>query len=158
EYAIDRDSLAKHAFVAGVTGGGKTNTIFHLLQQLTGGQVPFPGIEPAKKEDRALPKAGFGSAPRAFTGGDQPVRPLRLNPFEAVAGTPVAVHLDLLRSVFAAGFGMWTPLPQILERCFYKIYADAGWDLASDVNHRLPALCSAEERALAFPTLSDLVG
>ena len=49
----------------------------------------------------------------------------------------MAVHLDLLRSVFAASFGMWTPLPQVLERCLHEIYEDRGWDLTMSRNSRL---------------------
>lgn len=34
----------------------------------------------------------------------------------------VSEHLDLVRAAFAAAFGMWTPLPQILERCLHDVY------------------------------------
>jgi hypothetical protein len=32
---------------------------------------------------------------------------------------------------------MWTPLPEVLERCLHEIYRDRGWDLASNSNSRL---------------------
>src|SRR5262249_17937222 len=66
---------------------------------------------------------------------------------------PVGVHLDLLRSVFTASFGMWTPLPQILEQCLHAVYKDRGWDTTANSNHRLDAKSNVAD---AFPTLSEL--
>ena len=40
-YAIGTRSLARHAFVTGMTGSGKTNTIVHLLQEAWRGGVRF---------------------------------------------------------------------------------------------------------------------
>jgi hypothetical protein len=155
EYAVDRNKLTRHAFVAGVTGSGKTNTIFHILKQSAATGVPFLVIEPAKKEYRALLNApGFGGRLRVFTPGDETVSPFRMNPFEVPAGTPVGVHVDMLRSVFSVSFGMWTPLPQVLERCLYGIYEDRGWNLATGAN---PRVDPASDVSMAFPTLSDLL-
>ena len=152
-YPIDLDALAKHAFVAGITGSGKTNTIIRLLLQSHGAGIHFLVIEPAKAEYRQLLNdPALGDVLQVFTFGNELASPCRLNPFEVPEGIPVGVHLDLLRSVFAASFGMWTPLPQILERCLYAIYADRGWDITADVNYRL----NGGDRSAAFPTLSDL--
>lgn len=154
-YDVDLRSLTRHAFIAGVTGAGKTNTIFNMLQHLDGAGVPFLVLEPAKTEYRTLlDSPQFAERLRILTLGDETVSPFRLNPFEVLPGTPVAVHLDLLRSVFSASFGMWTPLPQVLERCMHHIYIDRGWDLTSNTNYRLD---DKSDTADAFPTLSDLV-
>ncbi len=155
EYAVDLESLKKHALVAGVTGSGKTNTIFHILKQLGALQVNFMIIEPAKAEYRALLNdQAIGSSLLVFTPGNDMISPLRLNPFEAIGTTPVIEHIDLLRSVFGASFGMWTPLPQVLERCLHEIYEDRGWNLTTGANRRLDGGSNRED---AFPTLSDLV-
>jgi hypothetical protein len=156
DYAVQRDDLTRHAFVAGVTGSGKTTTIFHLLEELHRADVKFLVIEPAKREYRLLLKhPDLVERLHVFTLGDERTSPFRLNPFEVV-GYPqnsVGVHLDLLRSVFTASFGMWTPLPQILEQCLYRIYEDRGWDITSNAN---PRLAGASDPTPAFPTLSDL--
>ncbi len=155
-YSTSLKSLTRHIFIAGVTGSGKTNTIFHLLKQAAALDIPFLVIEPAKTEYRVLLKdRDLAPRLRVFTLGNEMVSPFRLNPFEVLPGTPVSVHLDLLRSVFAASFGMWTPLPQILEQCLHRVYTERGWDLTTDTN---PRLDSGSDRADAFPTLSDLVG
>ncbi|MFF7079809.1 ATP-binding protein [Streptomyces lavendulae] len=154
-YGIHPDKLTRHTFVTGVTGSGKTNTVFYLLRQAAERSVPFLVLEPAKTEYRVLLRDHvLGPQLQLFTLGDENVSPFRLNPFEVPEGIPVAVHLDLLRSVFNASFGMWTPLPQILEVSLHAIYADRGWDVTTDTNRRLD---EATDRSVAFPTLTDLV-
>ncbi|HEX9423789.1 MAG TPA: DUF87 domain-containing protein [Pyrinomonadaceae bacterium] len=153
-YAVSTKALTRHTFVAGVTGAGKTNTIFHMLKQATGLGIPFLVIEPAKTEYRALLQdEALSGRLQIFTLGNEAVSPLRLNPFEAVMGTPVSVHLDLLRSVFNASFGLWSVLPAVLELCLHQIYKDRGWNTATNTNSRLD---KDSDVAAAFPTLSDL--
>jgi hypothetical protein len=154
-YELRLDDLVRHVFVAGLTGSGKTNTIVHLLEEADAAGIPFLVIEPTKAEYRALlSHPEVGPRLRVFTLGDERVSPFRLNPFDVPAGTTVAQHLDLLRSVFAAGFGMWTPLPQVLERALHEVYVDRGWDLVTDEN---PRLDDGGDRSAAFPTLGGLV-
>src|SRR5262249_11482822 len=50
-YQVSAQGLTRHVFITGVTGAGKSNTIFHLLKQA---RVPFLVIEPAKAEYRSL--------------------------------------------------------------------------------------------------------
>lgn len=154
-YSVTPSSLTRHIFVAGVTGSGKTNTIFQILEQLATASIPFLVIEPSKTEYRSLlDTAGLGDLLHVFTVGDEQVSPLRLNPFEFAPGTAVSVHLDLLRSLFTASFGMWNPLPQILEQSLYRVYEHCGWDIATNTNDRLDA--DGTMPSMAYPTLSDL--
>jgi hypothetical protein len=164
EYKIDPKTLSKHVCVAGVTGAGKTNTVFHLLKELYSAGKPFLVIEPAKREYRALLNDPvLGGKLRVYTLGDERVSPFRLNPFEVLPGRvgkgdpphwPVGQHLDLLRSVFTVSFGMWNPLPHVLEQCLHAVYQDRGWEITSGRNRRLESACDAWA---AFPTLSDLL-
>jgi hypothetical protein len=154
-YRLRTSTFTRHVFVTGVTGSGKTNTVFHLMKQAAAADLPFLVIEPAKTEYRALlDDPRLGPNLRVFTLGSEAVAPFRLNPFEVPEGIPVAVHIDLLRSVFSVSFGMWTPLPQVLEVCLHEVYEDRGWDVTGDFNRRLD---DRSDRAAAFPTLSDLV-
>jgi hypothetical protein len=155
-YAVSLKDLTRHAFVAGVTGAGKTNTIFYLLKQAAARGMPFLVLEAAKSEYRALlDDSNLHGKLQVFTLGDELTSPFRLNPFEVVSwpAIPIGVHLDLLRSVFSASFGMWTPLPQILEQCLHGVYKDRGWDITTNTNHRLDGKSAVAD---AFPTLSDL--
>ena len=154
-YRLATSDLTRHAFVAGVTGSGKTNTIMQLLTQADARGVPFLIIEPAKKEYRSLiDRAGLGPRVRVFTAGQAMVSPFLLNPLEVPPGVDVASHIDLLRAVFGAAFPLWGPLPQILERCLHEVYTDRGWDLETNGNRRV---APGDEPEDAFPTLSDLV-
>lgn len=154
-YTVDPKALTKHVFVAGVTGAGKTTTIRHLLREANRSGVPFLVIEPAKTEYRELlDDPQLGRSLQIFTLGNENISPFRLNPFEVLPGTSVSTHIDLLRSAFAASFGMWTPLPQILEQSLHAIYRDRGWEIVTGTNYRLS---NGARPAASFPTLSDLV-
>lgn len=171
-YDIRRDDLSKHGLVVGVTGSGKTTTLFGLLERVyDGGEgVPFLVIEPAKAEYRALRGetqengAGKGPVPnlRVYTLGDETVAPFRLNPFEfeiadAEHRIHIQTHIDYLKSVFNAAFILYAPMPYVLETCLHEVYQDKGWDLASGTNRRLPEKQWGDEvRWPVFPTLSDL--
>ena len=161
-YVVPVDNLKRHAFITGVTGSGKTVTLFNLVRGLDRADVPFLVIEPTKAEYRRLAgdleptgsdRKPLGERIRVFTLGDERVSPFRMNPFEPGDDeTQIGAHIDLLRSVFSAAFGMWNPLPQVLERCLYEIYSDRGWDFASGKNSR----AGAGRPPAAFPTLTDL--
>ncbi|MGX4694764.1 ATP-binding protein [Streptomyces sp. JNUCC 63] len=153
-YGVTPKSLTRHAFVAGVTGSGKTNTILHLLTQIHRRGTPFLVIEPSKTEYRVLLEhPELTGRLRVFTPGKEDLAPLRLNPLEVPAGTSVSERLDLLRAVFGASFAMWGPLPQVLERCLHEVYEDRGWNLSTNRNLRLG---EGEVPWSAFPTLGDL--
>jgi DNA helicase HerA-like ATPase len=166
-FIISRDDFAKHGLVAGVTGSGKTNTLFYLLDKLWRETlVPFLVIEPAKTEYRHLRAASIPDL-QVYTLGDERWAPFRLNPFEFEIADGdhrihVQTHIDYLKSVFNAAFILYAPMPYVLETCLHEIYQDRGWDLTTGHNRRLPP---AETRTGAqpleydypvFPTLADL--
>lgn len=143
--------LSKHGLVAGLTGSGKTNTIFNLLSQLHNEHgLPFLVIEPAKSEYRNLHNQI--QRLKVFTLGEERLgrsAPFRFNPFFFPQGVSLQTHLDMLKAVFQASFVMYAPMPYILEECLYKIYEDKGWNLVTSFNSR-------GQSALSFPILSDL--
>lgn len=157
DYRLSFNALNKHTLIVGVTGSGKTNTTFHLLRQLWAQGVPFLVLEPAKTEYRSLAAdPTIGPDLQVFTLGEERISPFRINPFEVEQGASLSTHIDLLKATFNASFAMWSPLPQVLERCIHEIYRDLGWDPIRGVNRRLPEDARDATRALAFPTLTDL--
>jgi Helicase HerA, central domain len=155
ELSVGHDLLTRHVFVTGLTGEGKTTTVKRLLVEAWRRDAPFLVIEPAKHEYRQLLlDSQVGQHVRVFTPGLETGVPLRMNPFEVTGGIPVSVHLDLLRSAFNASFGMWTPLPQVLEICLQEAYEDRGWDLTSGTNARLR---DDDDPVASFPRMTDLV-
>jgi len=151
--SVPVDDLTKHGLIAGVTGSGKTNTIFHLLFHLfQEHHIPFLVIEPAKAEYRHL--LNRIKDLHIFTLGEERPglsAPFRLNPFAFPEGVALQSHLDYLKAVFNASFVMYAPMPYVLEECLYRIYEDKGWNLVTSENFRGPS-------ESAFPTLSDLYG
>lgn len=168
-YLLDRRDLSKHALIVGVTGSGKTNTCFQILDQVwqrgKRGGVPFLVIEPAKTEYRDLLGARDGEKKLCFPGlqiftlGDERIAPFRLNPFEFEVideehYVHVQTHIDHLKSVFDAAFVMYAPMPYVLERCLHEVYQDAGWDLATGRNRQVATMLHLPPEV--FPTLTDL--
>jgi hypothetical protein len=144
--------LSKHTLIVGMTGSGKTNTCFNLLDQVwaEGGGVPFLVIESAKSEYRALITDPRFKGLRVFTLGDETVSPFRINPFEVPKEVLVQRHIDCLKALFAAAFVLYPPMPYVLEQSIQEIYEDRGWELASNANDR------GDVSTRLFPTLSDL--
>jgi hypothetical protein len=150
--SLDREDLTKHGLVVGITGSGKTNSCFWLLDQVwDGGKgVPFLVIESAKSEYRALLGTPRFRDLRVFTVGDDTASPLRLNPFEVHQGILVQTHIDYLKSLFSAAFVLYPPMPYVLEQSIQEIYEDRGWDVARNTNFR------GADSYRRFPSLSDL--
>jgi len=146
-----RDSLARHVFVAGVTGSGKTRTCMYLLYQLwREHQIPWLVLEPSmKNEYRELLHSSIGTDLRVFTAGDESVSPLRLNPLEVPQGIHVQTHIGSLATLFRAAFAMEAPLPYVLDDAIHHVYEDRGWDLVSGTH--------PDGGLESQPTLGDLL-
>jgi DNA helicase HerA-like ATPase len=143
--------LTRHGLIVGMTGSGKTNTMLYLLQQLWADhQVPFLVIEPVKGAYRALLELPEFADLLVFTPGNDGTSPFRWNPFEVLAGGVVQSHIDHLKSVFAASFVLYPPMPHVLEQSLHEIYQDRGWNLEANSNAR------GDGDPRAFPTLTDL--
>ena len=76
-FSLSFSDLAKHTFVCGITGSGKTNTVKHIL---TEAQVPFLVVESAKTEYRNI-QLGDGKKPVVYTLGKPEINSFRINPF-----------------------------------------------------------------------------
>jgi hypothetical protein len=161
-YNFPLTELTKHCLLVGITGSGKTNTSKHLLQNLSREHLPILVIEPAKREYRRMARSLLQDQKFCvFTVGEEGENsaPFRLNPLEIRPGVSVQTHIDLLKSVFNASFGMWTPLPQVLERAIHEVYRDKGWDIIRGANERAAPEGGESTSAwhpFAQPTLTDL--
>ncbi|OIJ20746.1 hypothetical protein BKP45_08070 [Anaerobacillus alkalidiazotrophicus] len=147
-FHLDKSKLVKHVLVAGITGSGKTNTLFNLLKNV---DVPFLIIEPAKKEYRALQNVIPNL--RVYTMGNEAVSPLRINPFYFPAHVNIQQHIDHLKVIFNASFTMYASMPNILEQCINNIYMKKGWSLTTSANIYQNDHYNYEKY---FPTIEDL--
>ncbi|GAB3943857.1 hypothetical protein GCM10029976_067090 [Kribbella albertanoniae] len=148
---VSQDTLNRHAFVAGATGSGKSQTIRHLLEGLTDASIPWLVIEPAKAEYAAMAgRLGSDSSVAVIRLGDPDAVPLSLNPLEPEAGFPLQTHLDLVRALFLAAFETHEPFPQVLSQALNRCYTSYGWDLAlSRGGTEYPSLADLQTTARA---------
>ncbi|RJP75546.1 MAG: ATP-binding protein [Candidatus Zixiibacteriota bacterium] len=141
--------VTHHLFITGMSGGGKTNTCFHLLHQLQAYGIPFWIIEPVKREYRdLLARPEIGRHLKIYTLGDESLSPLRLNPFQPPEGTPLASWLGGLKTLISGSFALYGAMPHLLESALYRVYQQRGWDTERDVGKKDPAK--------PYPTLSEL--
>ena len=144
----------KHAFIAGVPGAGKTNTMLHLVTSLwrdSREKIPFLVLEPAKQEYRALANISGMEELRIFSPGADTYFPLHINPFQFPVGLTLAEHIANLNAVFAGAFELPAPSPHFIDTCIEKVYLAKGWN----VNERNELDENGNYRH-EFPTLQEL--
>ena len=146
-FVLSKDSLAKHTFIAGVTGSGKTTTCHKLLSEA---KMPFLVIEPAKTEYRTLMRSYEDIV--VFTLGNEMVAPFRINPFELMEGEIISAHVDMIKATFTSAFPMEASMPQILEEAIYKCYEKTGWNINTNVRND-----KENQKERIFPIMSDLL-
>ena len=149
---ISIKALNKHAFVCGVPGSGKTNTMLHLANSLwktiflnnNKYHVPFLVFEPAKKEYRELALFDIPEL-LIFSPSANTQFPFCINPFEFPIGLTLSEHITKLCQVFEGAFPMQPPAPFILDQSIENIYHNKGWEY-SDIN----------DGSKEYPTMSEL--
>jgi len=118
--------LAKHMLIVGTPGSGKTTFSVGLLDRLwKDHHIPFLVIEPAKNEYRAL----IQSIPelQVFTPGKNFISPFVFNPFVPPKNVRLETYKSTLKTAFAAGVSMSTPLDKIFEDTVNNCYSDFRW-------------------------------
>ena len=147
--------LPKHAFVSGVPGSGKTNTMHHITSSLwKDHRIPFLVLEPAKQEYRALANDPGMKDMYLFSPNADMSFPLHINPFEMPKGTLVAEHIRRLCSVFEGAFPLEPPMPFLLDTAIEAVYRELGWIPEHVYTGDEKQEDSGEKRAL--PTMSML--
>lgn len=160
KFKLSFDAINSHVFVSGATGSGKSNTIKGILKKINGQKIPFLVIEPAKSEYKNLLNDIKGL--QIFRPGAKNDI-FRFNPFifeysKENLSTTLTKHIDMLKTTFISAFGMYGPMPYILEEAIYKIYEDRGWNLQNESNPYITDMLGADanRRSLLFPTMDDL--
>lgn len=128
---LDLDNFTSHCFICGSTGSGKSNTVYHLLNNFIAKNIPFLVVEPAKGEY----KKDFGNLEgiNVFCTNPYYGAMLKINPFEFDPKIHVLEHLDRLIEIFNACWEMYAAMPAILKNAVEKAYIEKGWDLLNSV-------------------------
>ena len=140
---LNLNQLTSHTFITGSTGAGKSNTVYHLLDELDRQNVNFLVIEPAKGEYKNV----FGGRKNVSVYGTNAKKAplLRLNPFSFPEDTHVLEHIDRLVEIFNACWPMYAAMPAVLKDAVEQAYVKCGWSLTNSTN-----------AANTFPTFADL--
>lgn len=120
------NDFAKHTLIVGTPGSGKTTFSVGLLDRLwKEHNIPFLVIEPAKNEYRALVQ----SIPelQVFTPGKNFISPFVFNPFVPPKNVKLETYKSTLKTAFAAGVSMSSPLDKIFEDTINNCYSDFRW-------------------------------
>ena len=142
---LNRQAMASHTFITGSTGTGKSNAVYHLLDEITkNGQTTFLVVEPAKGEYKnvfgnCIDVQVFGTNPR-----ETPL--LRMNPFAFPENIHILEHIDRLVEIFNACWPMYAAMPAVLKDAIERSYQKVGWDLRN-----------SESEKGVFPTFFDLL-
>ena len=150
--AVPLATLNRHALITGATGSGKSQTVRHLLGQLTAAQIPWLVVEPVKSEYGAMAGriAGAGAQLTLINPADPAAVPIAVNPLAPEPGYPVQAHIDMVRALFLAAFDAHEPFPQIMSQALQRVYESCGWDPVSGVGRPGAAVPPA------VPTLAQL--
>lgn len=124
-YSLSKADLARHTFVCGITGSGKTTTVKRILSK---SDTPFLVIESAKTEYRNMKMEGNKDL-EVYTLGRPEINCISMNPFYIQNGVSPQTHIDLIKDLFNASFSFYGPMPYILEKCLHNIYKQKGWNL-----------------------------
>lgn len=139
-------NLPKHAFLAGVPGSGKTNSMLHLVTALYSKfDIPFLILEPAKQEYRALVNKPEMRGTTVFSPSSGTKFLLHINPFQFPLKMSLAEHIRNMINVFEGSFSMDPPMPFLLDRAIERVYRDKGW---------LPYMIN--QGTLPYPTMGEL--
>jgi Helicase HerA-like C-terminal len=157
EFTVPLATVNRHAFVAGATGAGKSQTVRHLLEQLAAAGLPWLAIEPVKTEYAGMAGRLQHAEPDArptpvtvINPADPGSIPISVNPLAPEPGYPVQAHIDMVRALFLAAFDADEPFPQIISQALQRVYEANGWDVVT--GGRLPG---AQAEPL-IPTLAQL--
>lgn len=140
---LDMRSLTMHTFVTGSTGAGKSNAVYHILDELSERKIPYLVIEPAKGEY----KTKFTNA-QVFGTNPNNGKLLKLNPFAFPKEIHVQEHIDRLAELFNVCWVMYAAMPAVLKDSIIRAYESAGWDMNKSINTVNDGL---------FPTFEDVL-
>jgi len=126
-------ATAKHEFVCGTSGSGKTTQVIHKAIQFWAHDVPVLIIEPVKTEHRLMKTLKDSADAQArrlaqemeiYTPGNESISPFRYNCLESFHGIGVEEHIGNLLGCFMGAMPSTAFLPLILEESLERCYED----------------------------------
>lgn len=147
QFCIEKNKLNRHLSVFGMTGCGKSNTVFSILEQT---DVPFMVIEPVKSEYKILKNKYDDLEIHHMNAQQDGV--IQLNPFWFPPQGSLPFHMDAIKKIISSAFSLYAAMPNILEQCIYNCYVKKGWNVVNSIN----VFANLVPEEYLYPTFSDL--
>lgn len=144
---LDSNKLNRHLSIFGMTGSGKSNTVFSILEQA---DVPFMVIEPVKSEYKIMREHYSDLTVHHMNPQQEGV--LQINPFWFPQGCSLSFHMDAIKKIISSAFSLYAAMPNILEQCIYSCYVKKGWNVVKSIN----VFADIVPEEYLYPTFSDL--
>ncbi|MCQ3921638.1 MAG: hypothetical protein DPW13_11880 [Planctomycetes bacterium] len=125
-FALSPSELLQNLAVFGRSGAGKTNVVFHLIQQLARMNVPFLFLDWKRTGRHLLPLLKNHVA--VFTPG-RSLAPFAFNPLLLPPGVESSVYANHLVDVIADSFVLGEGARSLLHKAFNAVYAREHGDV-----------------------------
>ena len=129
--SLDINDLAKHTFVTGSTGSGKSNTIYTILNSLPD-ELNYLVVEPAKGE--YIHYLRSDKRINLFTSERHNGTLLKINPFKFPSDIDIYQHIGKLVEIFNVCWPMYAAMPAVLKDSIIRAYESCGWNLSKSIN------------------------
>lgn len=145
---IPISDMAKHMFVAGTPGMGKSEFSTSVVHRLYEKRIPFLIIEPAKNEYRAL--SAVIPELQVFTPGKESISPFVANLFLPPDNVVLSSYKSTLKTFFEAAVSTSETLGVLYADAIDLAYSQFGW-----LDHH--TLATAMEAGAKVFSLSDYI-
>ncbi len=121
EFGISPNELLQNMAIFGRSGGGKTNTVFHIVKQLSSQKIPWLFWDFKRTARHLLPQ--IKGHVKVFTPG-RSLSPFVFNPFIVPPGMESQVYItqlvDVMASAFTLGDGSRSILQKSIAACYER--------------------------------------
>jgi DNA helicase HerA-like ATPase len=153
------NDLRGHAFIAGLSGSGKTQSVFNIIRQVWSKKdIPFLVMEPCKAEYRMLEKIIGTDDVNCIVWGDSSNNQYFFNFFEIESGIDVKTHIELLLYAFFSSI-QYLPYSALLllRNLFYDLYKEKGWDVDELETPTSLGISQTQDGEREFPSIQNLI-
>lgn len=116
---ITHAELLQNLAIFGRSGAGKTNTVFHLLEQLTNQEIPWLFLDWKRTARHLLPR--LRTKVSIFTPG-RSISPFAFNPFITPPGMERNTYINQIIDVMAAAFTLGDGARSVLQKAISACY------------------------------------
>lgn len=127
---ISKGELLQNLAIFGRSGAGKTNVVFHILEQLIEQKIPFLFLDWKRTARHLLPHLKMKA--NVYTAG-RSIAPFIFNPFIPPPGMEHHIYITHLVDVLASAFTLGEGAKSVLQQAIVSCYATGTWPGVEEV-------------------------